>query len=217
VASLKKPPSSREGITDSIGNHHIVRQSLAKNRRLLRILGGELHQAQQLFAQTKQPTRVFKDFAYRTHKSWSRERRVVGKAEHLAKGPNPRFVVTSLAATAFPDRLLYEQEYCGRGDMENRIKEKQLMLFACRTSCATMRANQLRLYFSTVAYILLRALREFGLKQTALACAQCDTLRVKLLKIGAVVRVSVRRVYLALSEAYPFREVFTRAWETSGD
>jgi hypothetical protein len=185
---------------------------LPKNKRLLHILAKEMHEAKEQFQQTQQPARVFKDFTYRTRKSWSRERRVVGKAEHLAKGENPRFVVTSLPAAAFDARTLYEQEYCGRGDMENRIKEKQLMLFACRVSCSTMRANQLRLYLSTVAYILMRALREFGLQQTPMASAQCDTIRVKLLKIGAVVRVSVRRVYLALSEAYPFHDVFARAW-----
>jgi hypothetical protein len=185
---------------------------LPKNQRLGRILGAELHQAQVQFEQTKQPARVFKDFTYRTHKSWSRERRVVGKAEHLAKGANPRFVVTSLTAEEFDARTLYEQEYCGRGDMENRIKEKQRMLFANRMSCATMRANQIRLYLSTVAYIVLRALREFGLAETELASAQCDTLRVKLLKIGAVVRVTVRKVWVSLSEAYPLREVFVHVW-----
>jgi hypothetical protein len=186
---------------------------LAKNRRLLRILGGELHQAQELFAQTKQPARVFKDFTYRTHKSWSRDRRVVGKAEYLAKGENPRFVATSLDAAAYPDRLLYEQEYCARGDMENRIKEQQLFLFAYRTSCATMRANQVRLLLSAVAYIVLRALRQFGLAETELAQAQGDTIRLKLLKIGAVIRVTVRRVWVALSEAYPYRDVLVRVWE----
>jgi hypothetical protein len=185
---------------------------LPKNQRLGRILGAELHQAQVQFEQTQQPARVFKDFTYRTHKSWSRERRVVGKAEHLAKGANPRFVVTSLTAAEFDARTLYEQEYCGRGDMENRIKEKQRMLFANRMSCATMRANQVRLYLSTVAYIELRALREFGLAQTELASAQCDTLRVKLLKIGAVVRVTVRKVWVSLSEAYPLRSVFVQVW-----
>ena len=186
---------------------------LAKNQRLLRILGGELHQAQELFAQTQQPARLFKDFTYRTHNSWSRERRVVGKAEYLAKGANPRFVVTSLAAAAFPDRTLYEQEYCGRGDMENRIKEQQLFLFAYRTSCATMRANQVRLLLSTVAYIVMRALREFGLARTELAAAQADTIRLQLFKIGAVIRVSVRRVWVALSEAYPWREAFVQVWD----
>jgi hypothetical protein len=185
---------------------------LAKNRRLLRILGRELHEAQQQFAQTQQPARVFKDFTYRTHKSWSRERRVVGKAEHLAQGANPRFVVTSLSPEAYAAQTLYEQEYCGRGDMENRIKEKQRMLFATRMSCGTMRANQLRLYLSTVAYVVMRALREFGLHGTALESAQCDTIRLKLLKIGAVIRVTVRKVWVALSEAYPFREVFRQVW-----
>jgi hypothetical protein len=186
---------------------------LAKNRRLQRILGGELHEAKQQFEQTGQPARVFKDFIYQTRKSWCRERRVVGKAEHLAKGANPRFVVTSLPAEQFDARTLYEQEYCGRGDMENRIKEKQRMLFADRASCATMRANQIRLYLSTVAYILMRALRQFGLAETELAPAQCDTIRLKLLKIGAVIRVTVRKVWVALSEAYPFRAVFVRVWE----
>jgi hypothetical protein len=181
---------------------------LAKNARLLASLASELQQAQQQFTHTQQPARVFKDFAYRTLESWSRQRRVVGKAEYLAKGPNPRFVVTSLAAQDFAAAVLYEQEYGGRGDMENRIKEQQLMLFANRVSCATMRANQIRLSLATVAYVALRALRQFGLQGTELAQAQADTIRLRLLKVGAVVRVTVRRVCLALSEAYPFREVF---------
>jgi hypothetical protein len=185
---------------------------LAKNKRLLRIVGQELQQAQGQYEQTRQPARVFKDFEYRTHQSWSRTRRVVGKAEHLAKGSNPRFVVTSLSAQEFDGRTLYEQEYCARGDMENRIKEQQLWLFADRTSCETMRANQVRLYLSTVAYIVLRSLRDFGLRGTELAQAQCGTIRSKLLKIGGVIRVSVRRVVVALSEAYPFREVFVQVW-----
>jgi hypothetical protein len=186
---------------------------LAKNKRLLRIVGQELQQAKGQYEQTRQPARVFKDFEYRTHKSWSRTRRVVGKAEQLAKGSNPRFVVTSLSTAEFDGRTLYEQEYCARGDMENRIKEQQLWLFADRTSCETMRANQVRLYLSTVAYIVLRALREFGLRGTELAQAQCGSIRWKLLKIGGVIRVTVRRVVVALSEACPFREVFTQVWE----
>jgi hypothetical protein len=186
---------------------------LAKNQRLLRIVGQELQQAKEQYEQTRQSARVFKDFEYRTHQSWSRTRRVVGKAEHLAKGSNPRFVVTSLSMAAFDGRTLYEQEYCARGDMENRIKEQQLWLFADRTSCETMRANQVRLYLSTVAYIVLRALREFGLRGTELAQAQCGSIRWKLLKIGGVIRVTVRRVVVALSEACPFREVFTQVWE----
>jgi DDE family transposase len=186
---------------------------LAKNRRLLGILGKELHEAKLLFEQTGKAARLFKEFSYRTRKSWSRERRVIGKAEHLEKGSNPRFVVTSLPAEKFAAQELYEREYCGRGDMENRIKEQQLCLFADRTSCQTLRANQLRLAFSTVAYILMRALREFGLKGTALEAAQADTIRLKLLKIGAVVRVTVRRVWIALSEAYPWRELFGQVYE----
>ena len=130
---------------------------LPKNKRLLKILGKELHEAKQLHQQTGQAARVFKDFEYRTLTSWNRSRRVVGKAEHLDKGANPRFVVTSLAAAKFDAPTLYEKEYCGRGDMENRIKEQQLSLFADDTCCETMRANQIRLYFSTVAYVVMRA------------------------------------------------------------
>lgn len=186
---------------------------LAKNTRLLRIVGKEMHEAQQQFLQTGQPARLFKDFQYRTHKSWSRPRRVVAKAEHLHKGANPRFVVTSLSPAAFDNQTLYEQEYCGRGNMENRIKEKKLFLFADRVSCATMRANQVRLCLATVGYVVMRALRQFGLRDTEMAQAQCDTIRLRLFKIGAVVRISVRRVSLALSEAFPFRTLFLRACE----
>ena len=186
---------------------------LAKNRRLLRMLGQELHVAKLLFEQTGTASRVFQDFQYRTRKSWSRDRRVIGKAEHLQKGSNPRFVVTSLSAEKFGARELYEREYCARGDMENRIKEQQLCLFADRTSCHTLRANQLRLAFSTVAYMLLRALREFGLKGTALETAQADTIRLRLLKIGAVIRVTVRKVWIALSEAWPWRELFGQVYD----
>jgi hypothetical protein len=186
---------------------------LAKNSRLQRILGKELHEAKSFYEQTGEPSRVFKDFQYRTQKSWSRERRVVGKAEHLTKGSNPRFVVTSLSAEKFSAKELYEREYCGRGDMENRIKEQQLFLFADRTSCQSLRANQLRLSFSTVAYVLLRALREFGLQGTSLESAQADTMRLKLLKIGAIIRVTVRKVWLSLSEAYPWRDLFGQVYD----
>ena len=148
-----------------------------------------------------------------TRHTWSRERRVIAKAEHLAKGANPRFVVSSLIAEQFAARTLYEQEYCGRGNMENRIKEQQLALFADRTSCHTMRGNQLRLLFSTVAYVLLRALREFGLKETPLANAQADTIRVKLLKIGVQVRVTTRKLWLALSESCPWQATFATAYD----
>jgi len=186
---------------------------LAKNTRLKRIVGKELHEAKQRFEQTGRPARVFKDFEYRTRKSWSRPRRVIGKAEHLRKGTNPRFVVTSLSAERVDGRTLYEERYCARGDMENRIKEQQLYLFADRTSTHGMRSNQLRLLFSTIAYLLHHVLREFGLKGTELANAQAGTIRTKLLKIGAQIRVSVRRVWISLSESYPYQALFERILE----
>lgn len=185
---------------------------LAKNQRLKREIAAELEQARTIFQQTDQSARVFKDFRYQTLKSWSRSRRVVGKAEYLDKGENPRFVVTSLSADRVDARTLYEQAYCARGDMENRIKEQQLWLFADRTSCATMRANQLRLWFSSVAYTLMQALRHLGLKGTKLAKAQCGTIRLKLLKIGAQIRVTVRKVWVSLSESYPHRQLFRQVY-----
>jgi Transposase DDE domain group 1 len=184
---------------------------MAKNRRLTEILGGELHAAQMEFEATGQPARQFKEIAYRTRKSWHRERRVVGKAEHLAKGSNPRFVVTSLSSEECAARELYEVRYCGRGEMENRIKEQQRFLFADRTSCHTMRANQMRLWLSSVAYVMMQALREHGLAETPLAKAQCDTIRLKVLKIGARVRVTVRRVWISLAESYPYQAIFLAA------
>lgn len=186
---------------------------LAKNARLLRILGRELHEAKLQYEATGQASRVFKDFAYRTQTSWRRERRVVGKAEHLSKGSNPRFIVSSLSLQELDARALYEDTYCARGEMENRIKEQQLCLFADRTSCATMRANQLRLWLSSVAYTLLAALRQFALQGTEMAKARCDTIRLKLLKLGAVVRTTVRRVWISLSESSPYHQVFAQAVE----
>ena len=185
---------------------------LAKNPRLKAALADALQQAKEQFERTGQPARVFHDFVYQTRKSWSCPRRVVGKAEHLAKGENPRFVVTSLSAEAFDARTLYEQEYCARGDMENRIKEQQLCLFADRTSAATMRANELRLWLSSVAYTLMTAMQRLGLQGTELAKAQCDTIRLKLLKIGAVIRVTTRKVWFALAEGYPYRPLFHQVY-----
>ena len=185
---------------------------LPKNARLNRILGKELHQAQIECERTGQPVRTFKDFTYKTRKSWSRERRVVGKAEHLPDKSNPRFVVTSLSPEEWDARALYEDLYCARGDMENRIKEQQLYLFADRTSAATMRANQIRLWFSSVAYLLLQALRRLGLQGTALARAQCDTIRLKLLKIGAQVRLTVRKVWVSLASGSPYADLFAQAY-----
>jgi hypothetical protein len=191
-------------------NHVDFLFGLAKNSRLTKILGKELHEAHLEHQQAGVAARRFKDFLYRTKKSWSRERRVVGKAEHLAKGSNPRFVVTSLTADQRDARALYEKDYCARGEMENRIKEQQLYLFADRTSCQTMRANQLRLWLSSVAYVLLQALRQEGLKGTEFAKARCDTIRLKLLKVGAVVNVTVRRVWFSLAQSYPYQKLFAQ-------
>lgn len=186
---------------------------LAKNKRLSAEIASELEQAKTQFTATGEASRVFKDFVYKTHTSWSRARRVVGKAEHLAKGANPRFIVTSLSADDIEARPLYEEEYCARGEMENRIKEQQLHLFADRTSAATMRANELRLWFSSAAYTLLNALRRLGLKGTDLAKAQCGTIRLRLLKIGAQIRVTVRKVWVSLAECYPYRHVFHQVYD----
>jgi len=190
---------------------------LAKNERLIEELADELKQAKEQFDASGQAARVFKDFTYQTRDSWSRARRVIGKAEHLAKGANPRFVVTSLPAEQIAAQPLYEKEYCARGDMENRIKEQQLYLFADRTSAATMRANELRLWFSSVAYTLLAALRRLGLKGTELAKAQCGTIRLKLLKIGAQIRVTVRKVWISLAESCPYRRVFQEVFAQLND
>jgi hypothetical protein len=185
---------------------------LAKNKRLLKIMGRPLHEAKRQFEETQKAARVFSEFSYQTRKTWKRERRVVAKAEHLEKGANPRFVVTSLSAAQFAAQALYEEFYGARGEMENRIKEQQLALFADRTSTELMRSNQLRLYFSTFAYQLMQGLRRLGLKGTEMAQAQCQTIRLKLLKIGAQIRVTVRRVGLSLAAGYPFREIFARVY-----
>ena len=181
---------------------------LAKNKRLLKIIGGELQEAKRVAEDTGAAARVFKDFSYRTRRTWSRERRVIGKAEHLQKGPNPRFIVTTLTAEECAAQELYEVRYCERGNAENRIKEQQLFLFADRTSCHTMRANQIRLMLSTIAYVLLRMLRAYGLKDTPLESAQAETIRLKLLKIGTQVEVTARKVWLRMTESYPWRNLF---------
>jgi hypothetical protein len=183
---------------------------LAKNRRLIGSIADELRQAEAEFKTTGEPARLFKDFDYQTLKSWSRSRRVIGKAEHLPAGRNPRFVVTSLSGGEFDAAMVYEKEYCARGEMENRIKEQQLYLFADRTSAQTMRANQLRLWFSSIAYTLLVTLRQNALAGTELQNARCDTIRLKLFKIGGIIRVSVRRIVLSLSESYPRQELFKK-------
>jgi hypothetical protein len=184
---------------------------LARNKRLVKRIAKELKKARKRYYQRWQAQKIYKDLRYRTLKSWSRSRRVVAKAEYLAKGENPRFLVTNLAPELIEASQLYERLYCARGDMENRIKEQQLYLFADRTSSFAMRANQLRLYFSSIAYVLMSALRRQGLQGTEFARAQCHTIRLKLLKIGAQVRVSVRRIYVSLSSAYPYQDTFCQS------
>ena len=185
---------------------------LARNERLVSAIAAELAVAKAESLAQGGPTRRFADFFWRTRDSWSRSRRVVAKAEHLAKGANPRFVVTSLPAAAIDARTLYEQVYCARGDVENRIKEQQLDLFADRTSAATMRANQLRLWFACFAYVLLDALRRIGLRHTQFATSTCGTIRLKLLKIGAQVRTSVRRIKIAMASACPCQAEYHLAY-----
>jgi len=178
---------------------------LARNERLVGEIATELGQASEENRRTGKPARRFKDFMWTTLDSWSRRRRVVAKAEYLSGKENPRFVVTSLKPAEADARYLYETIYCARGEMENRIKECQADLFADRTSTATMRANQLRLWFASMAYVLLCALRRIGLAHTQFAQATCGTIRLKLLKLGALVKISVRRIKLAMASAYPWQ------------
>ena len=191
---------------------------LARNQRLRRIIGPQMWEATQQWGQTGKPARVFTEFSYQTKKrktkqgkrgGWDRERRVVAKAEHIDGKENPRFVVTSLKAEEWAAKELYEELYCARGEMENRIKE-QFSLFADRVSSETMRANQMRMYFSAMAYVLVCGLRRLGLKGTEMETAQAATIRTRLLKIGAQVRVSVRRVYLAMAASYPWASLFAQ-------
>jgi hypothetical protein len=184
----------------------------AKNERLKSMIAEELQRAKEQYGQTKEASRLYKDFLYQTLESWSRERRVVAKAEHLDKGANPRFVVTSIEMDQLDAQMLYERLYCARGDMENRIKEQQLWLFADRTSAGKMRANQIRLYFSSVAYMLMQALRRLGLRGTQMAAAQCNTIRLKLLKIGAQIKITVRKVWVSLASGYPYTELFHQVY-----
>jgi Transposase DDE domain group 1 len=185
---------------------------LARNERLVGAIAADLAVAAAESLAHRGPARRFADFSWRTLDSWSRERRVVAKAEHLPKGANPRFVVTSLPASAIEARTLYEDVYCARGEVENRIKEQQLDLFADRTSAATMRANQLRLWFASFAYVLLEALRRIGLRHTQFATATCGTIRLGLLKIGAQVRKSVRRIKVAMASACPYQAEYHLAY-----
>jgi hypothetical protein len=191
------------------GAHYVF--GLARNTRLEAEIEGELAEAEQRAAKSGKAERIFKEFQYKTRQSWSRERRVVAKAEHLSKGPNPRFIVTSLTSRTADARELYEKIYCARGEMENRIKECQLDLMADRTSTATLRANQLRLWFASLAYVLVTALRRLALEGTELGNATAGTIRLKLLKLGALVAVSVRRIKIAIASAFPLQHVFATA------
>jgi len=188
---------------------------LARNQRLRRIIGAQMHAATQQWNQTGKPARVFTEFDYQTKKTkkggWDQERRVVAKAEHIDGKENPRFVVTSLPRASWAAQALYEELYCARGDMENRIKE-QFSLFADRVSTETMRANQMRLYLSAMAYILVSGLRRLGLQGTELAEAQVSTIRTKLLKIGAQIRVTVRKVWVSLASSYPWQGLYGQVW-----
>jgi Transposase DDE domain group 1 len=188
---------------------------MARNQRLRRIIGAEMHAATEQWKQTGKPARVFSEFQYQTKKTkkggWDRERRAVAKAEHIDGKENPRFVVTSLTSEEWPPQALYEELYCERGNMENRIKE-QFSLFADRVSAETMRANQMRLYLSAMAYILMSGLRRLGLRATELAQAQVSTIRTKLLKIGAQIRVTVRKVWVSMASSYPWQDLYQQVW-----
>lgn len=184
---------------------------LAGNARLDRRIQDEKKLARRTCRETGRPARVFSEFAYKPVRTWDRERRVVAKAEHLPDGPNPRFVVTSLDAGAYGPRALYEDLYCARGNMENRIKEQQLDLFADRCSTHWVRSNTLRLYEHAFAYVLVSGLRREALAGTRLETASCAGIRLRLLKIGALVRVSVRRVWVAMASAHPWQDVFQQA------
>jgi len=186
---------------------------LARNRRLEAALEAALAEAERLCAATGKPARVFRDFHYRTIDSWSRARRVIGKAEHTLEGANPRFIVTSLKRTrvAYDARTLYEDLYCARGEAENRVGE-QFELFADRASSATLQANQLRLWFSAMAYVLVDTLRRVGLRHGQFADAAVATIRLKLLRLGAQVRMSVRRIHFAIASGCPNKSDFELAY-----
>lgn len=181
---------------------------LSKNRILEGMITSDMAESQRVFRRTRKPSKRFRNLRYRTQKTWSRSRRVVAKAEYLSNGENPRFVVTSIRRCEADAKFLYEKMYCARGNMENRLKEQQMGLFSDRTSTHRMRSNQLRLYFSSIAYVLMNELRRIGLKKTELATAQCWTMRERLFKIGATVAITFRRIRLSMSSGYPWRETF---------
>jgi DDE family transposase len=191
-------------------NHVDYVVGVARNQRLEGLIEGPLAEAKQQFEATQQPARIFVEFEHKTLKgAWNKDRRVVAKAEHINGKSNPRFIVTSLDAERWDKQRLYEELYCGRGDMENRIKE-QFVLFADRVSVSTMRGNQLRIYLSVIAYTLMNGLRRLGLKATTMATAQVGTIRLKVLKIGALIQVTVRKVWVRMASSYPYQALFSR-------
>jgi len=196
------------GFCEEIGVDYVF--GLPKNPTLERELEGTMSRAEKAFKNTQTTSKEFCEFHYKTRETWSKERRVIGKAEFGSNGPNPRFVVTSLSRRAGRAIRMYEEWYCQRCDMENRIKE-QLQLFADRMSVHVKRANQLRMWFSTVAYIILAHLRRFALTGTTLARAEAATIRLRLLKIGARVTISARRIYFSMASAFPLQQVFAAA------
>jgi len=185
---------------------------VSRNPRLERRIGKALNKARGRFAVTGQAARTFVAFYYRTRDSWSRRRRVVAKAEWLEKGANPRFVVTTLGPQEWHAQALYEELYCERGEAENRIKE-QLSLFAGRVSAESMKANQLRVYFAGMAYVLMTGLRRLGLQGTKMARAQATTIRLRLLKIGARIRITARKVWLSMASSYPWQALYEQVYE----
>jgi hypothetical protein len=202
----------RDGLMDWCENNGIdFVFGLARNSRLEAILAPQMREAAAEFKQTGQRARIFTEFQYETLDSRSRPRRVIGKAEHTEGKANPRFVVTSLDAESWPPQQLYEDLYCARGDMENRIKE-HLSLFADRVSAETMQANQIRIYFSAIAYLLLDGFRRLALAGTDMARAQVGTIRLRLLKIGALLRITVRRIWISMAASYPHQQLFHHAW-----
>ena len=204
----------RDGLMDWCEGHQVdFVFGLARNSRLETILAPQLRKAAAQFTKTQKRARLFTEFRYETLESWSRPRRVIGKAEHTEGKSNPRFVVTSLTKAAWPPQELYEDLYCARGDMENRIKE-QLSLFADRVSAETMQANQLRIYFSAMAYLLVDGLRRLALRGTEMARAQVWTIRLHLLKIGAQLRMTVRRIWISMATSHPRQQLFRHAWAT---
>jgi hypothetical protein len=192
---------------DSHGIGYVL--GLARNQVLERLATDWIRQAARQFSKTKEPQRIFASFSYGAS-TWDRSRRVIVKAEHNAQGRNPRFVVTNVPADP---QEVYEDFYCQRGNMENRIKEQQLDLFADRTSCHRFLANQFRLLLSSAAYVLVQALRRTALRETDLEKAQVGTIRLKLLKVAALVVVSARRIVFHLATSYPFQPLFRSVLE----